>query len=465
MTDTLNKYDYSFQTKVLSAMITDQKFTSRILDIFDSKIFQNTAIKWLFDKIVFYFQEYKKLPTPDVFKVQIGSLELNSTFQIEVISALKDIIKNRDSDDLPFVKDEVHTFFRHQLIINAYPQSIDLLNSGNIEGAVDVIMKAHQKGQREEHVGLDYLRDVEIRYDETKENERVPTGWSVIDDIMGGGLPKGKFGVFIAPTGQGKSWLLCKLGSEALKAGKTVLHYTLELDDDAIGQRYDGILTGIPMNDLKFNIPKIKRSISKFNGKLIIKQFPPSKLTIHGFESDIERSIQMGIVPDVVILDYPELLQINFNASTRDDMVLGELYKNLRGVAGSQNVALWGVDQTNRSGLAKNVIENDSVSNSYMKLFALDFVATLSRRPADKVAGIARLHVSKNRFGPDGLTFPMKFDPALGGFEVYHEKTTTGKEVKSQMLSDDQYALQTARENYQNAQMNSIRQEPKDDLF
>ena len=44
----------------------------------------------------------------------------------------------------------------------------------------------------------------------------------------------------------------------AAKKGKTVVHYTLELNEGYVGQRYDAVLTGIAVPNLKFNIEDVK---------------------------------------------------------------------------------------------------------------------------------------------------------------------------------------------------------------
>ena len=53
----------------------------------------------------------------------------------------------------------------------------------------------------------------------------------------------------IAPTGAGKSMVLVHLAAEALKAGKTVVYYTLELKDTVVGGRFDSNLSGIPLTN------------------------------------------------------------------------------------------------------------------------------------------------------------------------------------------------------------------------
>ena len=68
----------------------------------------------------------------------------------------------------------------------------------------------------------------------------------------------------------------------------------------------------------------------------------------------------------------------------------------------------WTASQANRSALDEDVIEATKVSESYQKIMTADFVMSLSRKVEDKIGNTGRFHVIKNRFGPDGLTFPAK---------------------------------------------------------
>ena len=45
--------------------------------------------------------------------------------------------------------------------------------------------------------------------------------------------------------GIGKSWTLQNLGSEVVRQGKTVVHYSLELNENYVGLRYDSIFSGV----------------------------------------------------------------------------------------------------------------------------------------------------------------------------------------------------------------------------
>ena len=70
-------------------------------------------------------------------------------------------------------------------------------------------------------------------------------------EVLDGGLANGELGVVMAPTGGGKSFFLVNLGFGALAAGKNVIHYTFELSETHVGNRYDSRITGIPTKELR----------------------------------------------------------------------------------------------------------------------------------------------------------------------------------------------------------------------
>jgi replicative DNA helicase len=460
------EYGYSVQAKILTCIITDREFTTKILDTFETSYFDNKALQWLCEKTMKYFREFKNMPTLEVFQVEISKLDKDSIFKKEVISALRDVWTSIGSEDLPFLKKDIMQFCINQEYKKFLVEGVGLYESREFDKLEKAFKDVTKRVNMQTDLGLNYLQDVDYRYTEEANDERIETPWQVLNDIIGGGLPKKKLGIILAPTGVGKSWFLACLGAHALKQGKTVLHYTLELDDTYVAQRYDSILTGIPFGSLKYNIDKVKKEVSKYEerGKLFIKEFPPGTLSLQGLEAHVDQFIMNGIVPDVIILDYVELLKISFSDKISEVKVLGELYKDLRGLAGTKDVAIWSADQTNRDGSDEDVIGTNRISHSYPKLFAVDLLATASRRDKDKQNKTVRVHIAKSRLGPDGITFPGKMDTEIGYIELYAPKSEKGKKTSQEMISDERHLKNLANDKYhQYVKFN--RQEPKDGMF
>ena len=430
--DKLTEYGWSFQVKAIAAMFSDRGFMQQIADIIQPEYFESDANIWVLEIILDHFNKYKTPPTKDVLKVKITDVT-DEVLKVAILEQLKEIFRYIESDDLKFVKDEILTFCKNQEIKRAITESVQLLSIGNFDAIKTTIDNAMKAGA-DTDVGLDYKKDIAIRYT-TAARDTITTGWDVVDDLMDGGLAKGELGVVMAPAGIGKSWLLINIGRNALKVGKTVVHYTLELNQDYVGQRYDSVLTGIGAQELKHHISDIEKTIEKTPGTLIIKHFPTKSIGVMGLKAHLEKIIMLGTAPDLVIVDYGDLLKINTKKDKHE--ALEELYEDLRGMAGEYNVPVWTASQASRSALDDDIIEADKIASSYGKVMVADFLMSLSRKVEDKLSGTGRGHVIKNRFGPDGITLPSKINTNNGQFQFFEPQTTQGRQTTPTMKTGE----------------------------
>ena len=436
MTDKLSEYGWGFQVKVIAAMFTDRIFLQQIADIIQPNYFESDANIWLLEVVLNHFREYKSPPTKDVFKVKITELSDDgpeAVMKAAILEQLKDVFRYMESDDLTFVKDEILNFCKNQEIKRAIMDSVSLLQRGNydeIKTKIDTAMKAGA----DTNIGLDYKVNISSRYDEAA-RQTITTGWDVIDDLMDGGLAPGELGVVMAPAGIGKSWLLINIGANAVKAGHTVIHYTLELNENYVGQRYDSVLTGINAQSLKNHQETVEEKMKTLSGDLIVKYYPTKSVGVMGIKAHLEKTIMLGKRPDVVIVDYGDLLKINTKKDKHE--ALEELYEELRGMAGEYSVPVWTASQAGRSALEEDVIEADKIASSYGKVMVADFLMSLSRKVEDKMSGTGRGHVIKNRFGPDGITLPSKINTNNGQFQFFEPQTTQGKQTTQTMKTGE----------------------------
>jgi replicative DNA helicase len=265
---------------------------------------------------------------------------------------------------------------------------------------------------------------------------------------MDGGLGPGELGVVVAPSGVGKTWVLCALGAAAVKAGKSVVHYTLELSEHYVGQRYDTVFTGVPSADLKDNKDEVFDKIKRLPGKLLVKYFPPKGISTKKMQIHLEKMIAAGNRPDLIIVDYADLLLSHSNKSDSTYGEQGGVYIELRGLGGELGLPIWTASQTNRSGIDSEIIEADKIADSYAKVMNADFIVSISRKSKDKLNNTARFHVMKNRFGPDGITFPSKMDTNKGIIEVYDAGSSDGILAKKQSADGEVVERQLLHKKY-----------------
>jgi replicative DNA helicase len=216
-------------------------------------------------------------------------------------------------------------------------------------------------------------------------------------------------GVVIAPTGAGKSMALVHLGVQALQEGKTVVHYTLELQDTVVASRYDSCLTKIPLMNLTSFKEQIYEEVQDISGRLIVKEYPTKTASTQTIRNHLEKLRMRKVEVDMIIVDYGDLLRpVRYLKEKRNE--LESIYEELRGIAAEHEAPVWTASQTNRSGLNAEVITMEAISEAFNKCFIADFIFTISRTIDDKVANSGRLFVAKNRNGPDGLVFPLFMD-------------------------------------------------------
>ncbi len=439
MSESLIKYGTSFQSKIITSLIVDTKFIKTIGDILEVSYFDSDSNKFLVKSIIDYFKKYKSPPTMEALKVVIDDVE-NDVLKTSIIDSLRGAWQHRESPDLEFVKEKSLEFCKNQVIKSAIMESVELLDNqkyDEIKGVIDNAMKAGV----ERDIGHDYITGLEERLTQQSRNT-LPTQWDSVNELMDGGLAGGELGVIVAPAGIGKSWTLQALGAHAVRQGKTVIHYTLELNAQYVGLRYDTIISGQPTGNLQYYKDEVQNKISKLKGELIIKYYPTRTASVNTLTAHLQQCEMQGLKPDLVIVDYADIMKSTQHFSEKRHQI-GHVYEELRGMAGEFDIPVWTASQANRSSLEEDVIGAEKVSEDYSKVMTSDFVMSMSRKVEDKIANTGRFHVIKNRFGPDGITFPATINTNTGFIQIYETNTQGGREVQGKMNNADEYIRKT----------------------
>jgi len=434
MTDKLTDFGHTFQIKSIASLMVNQSFLEQIHDILDEKHYDSDSLKWVVKECKKYYDEYRKCITLDVFKVKTSEVE-NDVQKVAVVENLKEVFRHMESPDLEYIQDRTIEFFKNQTLKSAIIQSVDILESnGDYEQIKRLVDDALNAGT-ERNIGHEYIEHIEDRYSETA-RITVPTGWDVIDDLTHGGLGAGELGVIVAPAGVGKTWVLAAIGANSMKRGRHIVHYSLELNEAYVGLRYDSIFTGIANQNLKYHKEDVQGQMDKLEGDLIIKYYPTKSASVNTISAHLKRLITLGTEVDMVVVDYADILK-DTGGAREVRHALGNIYEDLRGLAGEFQIPIWTASQANRSALDEDVIEATKVSESYQKIMTADFVMSLSRKVEDKIGNTGRFHVIKNRFGPDGITFPAKVNTNTGKMDIYESTSVGGKEQQGKIDNRD----------------------------
>lgn len=409
-TPTFAHYGKSFQEKLTQLILDDRQFSDQIGEVMDVGFFETKYLQVFNQRIFAYKTKYGTHPTRSIVETILRTeLEEENElvrkqvreFFVRLCSSVEEL---RDAE---YVKENALEFCKKQKLKEAMIKSVELLKDNSFEKIKSTLDDALKLGT-DTDFGYDYVLDFDRRF-ELKARNPVTTGWEETDNLLKGGLGKGELGVVVAPTGAGKSMALVHLGTQAIKQGLNVIHYTLELQDTVVASRYDSCITGFGLNALHGLKDEIYEKIKDMSGGLIVKEYPTKSASTQTLRSHLEKLRKREVPIDMILVDYGDLLRpVSTQKEKRNE--LESIYEEMRGIAQEYECPVWTASQTNRSGLNAEVITMESISEAFNKCFVADFICSISRTAEDKVANTARFFVAKNRNGPDGLVYPMYMD-------------------------------------------------------
>ena len=277
-----------------------------------------------------------------------------------------------------------------------------------------------------------------------------PTGIAELDK-RGFGPTRKELWLYIAAAKRGKTWMLIQLAKMAAMNRLKVCHLSLEMSERRTAQRYMqaffalakrkernlvhkferdslGRLVGFSelelMPKLAIDDPKIRAKLSKkidqFGERLLdniyVKEFPSGQMTYRDLEAYLDGlENKERFVPDLLIVDYPDLMKID-----KDNYRLGidEIYKDIRGLLVSRNMAGAIVSQGNRDSERAKHVKNDNVAEAWSKIAHADCVITYNQTKAEHEMGLARLFVSAGRNDEDKITVLISQNYAMGTYVV-----------------------------------------------
>jgi len=415
------QYGKSFQEKIMQALLSDRPWAEQMLEVFDTSYFELKYLQFLSERYFGHAKKYKVFPTLQLLvtiirdELKVGT---DAILREQIIEYLTRMRANPDPGDLQYVKEKALDFCRKQALKQALTDAVDQMQAEKYEQIVESIKKAVVVGTTPA-LGHDFFTDYESRFTRLQRNA-IATGLDELDrkDILNGGLGAGEIGVIVAPTGVGKSHMLTMLGSNALRNGVDVLHYTMELTEAAVGLRYDSNLCDLDSNLVIDNKEKVLEAYKGMKlGRLIIKEFPTNTASIYTLRAHIERLDIKGFRPGMIVIDYADIMR-----STRQyDSLRHELkliYEELRAFAMEKKIPIWTASQSNKEGSNQEIVDLSNMSEAYGKAMVADVVLSISRKSHEKSSGYGRLYVAKNRAGRDGLQYPIMIDTARSKFAI-----------------------------------------------
>jgi len=419
-------YSEDFQVKVLAYMLSNNEFCEVAKSALTNELFANKVIQWFFDKLA--NAPIKLSPTTlqeellrDAAKKVIRDTEVTT-----YVAYYNEIKKPPMLPEEQYIRAEMSNFIRTQSVKKAIVASVDLVAAGKWTEIVQLVTEATSKGMDIMTTGHDFFKDYQDRLAARMNEEdgrHISTAIPELDEYLDGGLMNKQLGMVAGATGRGKSIFLEWLAKAAVMLGKSVVYYSLEMTEEDISFRFDSLFSQIKAREVRMRNVEVFKAMSaysaKFGSQLIIKEYPAKSITVEGIKAHYMQLSNLGIRPDLVIVDYLDLLK---PSQHYNDMYQEQDYttQQLHGLAKELNVAIWTAAQLNRSGITNEFPDETSISGAMAKLFTCDVAIFMAQSKDEAEDEIMRLIVTKNRNGPKNKTVELSTD--YSRFTFYRKK-------------------------------------------
>lgn len=403
------------EQSIVSLLIDFPELYQPISKFLTPDLFQNPTAKYVVAQVHNDFERYGIVPSRKLLRARLAK-------QLTVEDPYEDILQlvERPSDprEIPILKDSLHQWAEHR--------TFELLYS-------DEAIAAHQRGDHEflenifneaariRHTGQQgfwFFKQLDELFVEDN-IEHYTTGFSGLNEVMEGGPSPSEVVVWMAPTGVGKSIMLCNQAVTGISTGKNVLLVTFELSTLKTAMRIAANISRVPINDITSNESKVRKLINNRRkgdtGDLVIYELPPDEHSVDTVYSIIDGLKKTkGWTPNIVILDYLELMISRRSRSNDDDYTRQKgIATEVRGLARNEHVLVHTATQTNRQGLrvanqrdedVGGIIDLEHSAESYGKNMPLDYVISMNQSRSQHALRNIDLFVAKNRNGPKNIT-------------------------------------------------------------
>ena len=402
---------------IVSLALDHPQFFTAVGRFMRPEMFSRIETQWVMAEILNAFDEYDMVPTRDILYDQI-SRKITEDDPFEEVLGL--VRRKSNPREIPMVKDTLLKWARDRSYGLLYSdEAIEAYRMGDYSVLEKIVNEANRIADISDQ-GFWLFENLEILFQPDIIDHRT-TGFPQLDKMLNNGGPSPKEVVcWLAGTNVGKSIVLCNNAISSLQGersggeiGQNVLLITFELDSIKTAMRCLGAATGVPLDHIlekKEYIRRTMRTMEKtYKKKFAIYEWPPDECSvthIYALLDNLKRT--KGWKPDVVIIDYLDLMMSRNEAYNKDDYTRQKHVANeIRGLAKNEEVLVFTATQTNRTGASSaEVADLNVAAESFAKQFSLDYVISLNQSKGERRATPPRirLFIAKNRNGPKHVT-------------------------------------------------------------
>lgn len=402
-------YSNDQQKAIIEALLSDGTLLARCQNILQPNFF-NKQLEKSVKFILKFTEDYKSVPTTQQLFAETG---IQFT-----------LIENMPKEHQQYFLDEIEKFVKRRALTQAILAGAELLDKGDDFGGIEKMVKDALTIGLHKDLGTEYFKDPKERLLQLKDsNGNMSTGWLTLDQKIYG-VGRGELLLFAAPSGGGKSVALQNLAINMALQAYNAIFITLELSEGLCAKRMDSMVSGIKTTDIYKRIDDVELNVkitAKQAGKITIKKMPGGS-NARDMKSYIREYItQQQLNPDVLIVDYLDLMMPNDKRVSPSDLFVKDKYisEELRNLAEEFNLLCATASQFNRSAIDSVEFNHSHIAGGLSKI-----------QTSDNAIGIFNTARSRER---GEIEFQLLKTRNSGGVD---QKITLGYNIDTLRISD-----------------------------
>lgn len=420
-----------FEQIIAYKSVTDSTYLNSIVDYVKPEYFENKNIGEYIKIVKDFHDRHHKLPTITEIKPYLVTDDLKKGFK-SLVESFKGMDKNLNRDELyanteQFLKERATWCNILDIAENSEKK---VKNPAQVLEAFEKVCSICLDTDR----GLELFGDADRLIDDILNEEKyISSGWEWVDKHLGGGYREdGKaLYMFAGQANIGKSIFLGNVAANIAEQGKNVLVVSLEMSEMLYAKRIASNVTKIPLRNFKDDTHTLRYALKqegKKSGKIFIKEFPPSTITVNQLSAFIKKLTDTGVQIDAVVIDYLSLLHTEKGTNSYERIKY--ICEQVRALSYIYACPFISAVQLSRGSFGKENPGMEGIAESIGVAATSDVILSIFQTEEDMEMGLIKLGMIKNRFGPRGMVQAMKI--------LYDTLTIMQSNEEEEILDDDE---------------------------
>lgn len=333
---------------IIGGLLTDQTVISQIYTIIEPKMFRDVVLGKVYAEIQKAYDNGLNADLP----YYVQEVCATNLFKPDlVMKALRDAISTNvspqmvKSDAQALVKDYMTRQF-NKLIGDIRPDAANI--ESQIAETMDALARIRVTQGKENRNLADVTERYESEYFKDREDQEIHIGFSQIDDLLGS-LEGGDIILIGARPAVGKSAFATQISDNLGKTGKVIAYFNLEMSEKQVYERFIVNESGIGLTRLKRATSFLNDEEQRFRKANQALRERKNIVISTGSKTVGEIRAESKVIdPDVIVVDYMQLLRPESNYHGNRYAEVGAISHSLKALAMELNIPVIVLAQLNR---------------------------------------------------------------------------------------------------------------------